>query len=289
MIDDPAARKHVAGVWGIDPDDLPGKGRSAYELLDALGTETGPSALLVFGSNIIVSAPNATHVTDRLEALDLLVVADMVLSETAAIADVVLPVTQWAEETGTMTNLEGRVILRQRAVSPPTGRALGPRRDRRPGRTTRLADRVRHRPGGDLRRAGPGLRGRQGRLRGDHLRPDPRRARGVLALSDARSRRHAADVPRLLRPRRRSGPLPRGRPPGSGRGARRRLPRPSHDRARARAVPVRRADSSCARSSRHRSLRRAAPDAGRPHRRRRRRAGHDRDPARLDESRPRGW
>jgi assimilatory nitrate reductase catalytic subunit len=121
MIDDPAAREHVAGVWGIDAADLPGKGRSAYELLDALGTETGPSALLVFGSNIVVSAPNASHVTSRLEALDLLVVADIVLSETAAIADVVLPVTQWAEETGTMTNLEGRVILRQQAVSPPTG------------------------------------------------------------------------------------------------------------------------------------------------------------------------
>ena len=43
------------------------------------------------------------------------------LSETAALADVVLPVTQWAEETGTMTNLEGRVILREQAVAPPDG------------------------------------------------------------------------------------------------------------------------------------------------------------------------
>jgi assimilatory nitrate reductase catalytic subunit len=43
------------------------------------------------------------------------------MSETAALADVVLPVTQWAEETGTMTNLEGRVILRQQAVTPPAG------------------------------------------------------------------------------------------------------------------------------------------------------------------------
>ncbi|GAB3771525.1 assimilatory nitrate reductase catalytic subunit [Nocardioides ginsengisegetis] len=121
MIDDPAAREHVAGVWGVPPESLPGKGRSAYELLDALGTETGPKAMLVFGSNIVVSAPNASHVTRRLESLDLLVVADIVLSETAAIADVVLPVTQWAEETGTMTNLEGRVILRRRAITPPSG------------------------------------------------------------------------------------------------------------------------------------------------------------------------
>jgi assimilatory nitrate reductase catalytic subunit len=121
MIDDPAAREHVARVWGVDPDTLPGQGRSAYELLDALGTDDGPRALLVFGSNIVVSAPHASHVTDRMAALDLLVVADLVMSETAAMADVVLPVAQWAEETGTMTNLEGRVILRERAVAPPTG------------------------------------------------------------------------------------------------------------------------------------------------------------------------
>ncbi|UUW90667.1 molybdopterin oxidoreductase family protein [Pimelobacter simplex] len=121
MIDDPAARAHVAAVWGVDPASLPGKGRSAYELLDALGTPGGPRALLVHGSNIVVSAPNATHITRRLEALDLLVVCDLVMSETAALADVVLPVTQWAEETGTMTNLEGRVVLRQRAITPPEG------------------------------------------------------------------------------------------------------------------------------------------------------------------------
>ncbi|RYJ02852.1 MAG: nitrite reductase, partial [Actinomycetales bacterium] len=120
-IDDPAARAHVADVWGVDAEDLPGKGLSAYELLMALGTDGGPRSLLVLGSNVVVSAPNATRVTERLAALDLLVVADIVMSETAALADVVLPVTQWAEETGTMTNLEGRVILRQRAVTPPEG------------------------------------------------------------------------------------------------------------------------------------------------------------------------
>ncbi len=51
MITDPEARAHVARVWGTTPDALPGPGRSAYELLDALGTEGGPRALLVFGSN----------------------------------------------------------------------------------------------------------------------------------------------------------------------------------------------------------------------------------------------
>jgi assimilatory nitrate reductase catalytic subunit len=120
-ISDPAARAHVAGVWGVDPDSIPGPGRSAYELLDSLGDGGGPSALLVFASNPVVSAPNARHVSQRLASLDLLVVSDLVLSETAALADVVLPTTQWAEESGTTTNLEGRVLLRRKALDPPVG------------------------------------------------------------------------------------------------------------------------------------------------------------------------
>ncbi|MGW2030122.1 molybdopterin oxidoreductase family protein [Streptomyces sp. NPDC001811] len=118
-LDDPAARRHVAGVWGVDPDSLPGPGRSAYELLDALGTDV--RALLLMGSNPVVSAPRAAHVERRLRSLDFLAVADVVLSETAELADVVLPVTQWAEETGTTTSLEGRVLLRRQAVAPPPG------------------------------------------------------------------------------------------------------------------------------------------------------------------------
>ncbi|MGV9592177.1 molybdopterin oxidoreductase family protein [Streptomyces tendae] len=116
---DPAARRHVAGVWGVDPDSLPGPGRSAYELLDALGTDV--RSLLVMGSNPVVSAPRAAHVEERLRSLDFLAVCDVVLSETAQLADVVLPVTQWAEETGTTTSLEGRVLLRRRALTPPDG------------------------------------------------------------------------------------------------------------------------------------------------------------------------
>ncbi|WP_019854411.1 molybdopterin oxidoreductase family protein [Actinopolyspora mortivallis] len=121
-ITDPHARAEVAKVWGIAPEELPGPGSSAYELLDGLGTSGGARALLVFGSNPVVSAPRSAHVERRLEALDLLVVADFVPSETAEMADVVLPVTQWAEEEGTMTNLEGRV-LRRREVLPPPGEA----------------------------------------------------------------------------------------------------------------------------------------------------------------------
>ncbi|MGW0843230.1 molybdopterin oxidoreductase family protein [Streptomyces sp. NPDC002787] len=116
---DPEARRHVAEVWGVEPDSLPGPGRSAYELLDALGTDI--KSLLLMGSNPVVSAPRAAHIEDRIRSLDFLAVCDVVLSETAALADVVLPVTQWAEETGTTTNLEGRVLLRRRAISPPDG------------------------------------------------------------------------------------------------------------------------------------------------------------------------
>jgi assimilatory nitrate reductase catalytic subunit len=101
-LDDPAARA------------LPNPGVSAYELLDE-----GPRGLLVFGSNVVVSAPHANRVAGKLSDVDLLVVADVVLSETAAMADVVLPVAQWAEEDGTLTNLEGRILLRRRAVRPP--------------------------------------------------------------------------------------------------------------------------------------------------------------------------
>ncbi|MFF5972117.1 molybdopterin oxidoreductase family protein [Streptomyces sp. NPDC012769] len=118
-LDDPAARAHVAGVWGVAPESLPGPGRSAYELLDALGGEV--KALLLMGSNPVVSAPRAAHIEERIRSLDFLAVADVVLSETAELADVVLPVTQWAEETGTTTNLEGRVLLRRRALTPPPG------------------------------------------------------------------------------------------------------------------------------------------------------------------------
>ncbi|WAZ21553.1 molybdopterin oxidoreductase family protein [Streptomyces cinnabarinus] len=118
-LDDPAARQHVAEVWGVDPDSLPGPGRSAYELLDALGTDI--RALLLMASNPVVSAPRAAHIEERIRSLDFLAVCDVVLSETAALADVVLPVTQWAEETGTTTNLEGRVLLRKQAITPPSG------------------------------------------------------------------------------------------------------------------------------------------------------------------------
>ena len=120
-IDNPQHRAHIAQVWGIREEDLPSAGCSAYEMLDQLGTDGGVRALLVFGSNLAVSAPRARHIEKRLDALDFLAVSDFFLSETAERADVVLPSAQWAEEQGTMTNLEGRVLYRRLALAPPPG------------------------------------------------------------------------------------------------------------------------------------------------------------------------
>lgn len=120
-ITDPAGRRHVAAVWGVDESLIPGPGLPAVELLKTLGRPDGVRALLVHGSNVVVSAPNVSSVRDGLARLDLLIVCDFFLSETAALADVVLPVTQWAEEEGTMTSLEGRVIRRRKALDAPAG------------------------------------------------------------------------------------------------------------------------------------------------------------------------
>jgi assimilatory nitrate reductase catalytic subunit len=118
-LDDPRHRADIAALWGMAADDLPQPGLSACEMFAALGD--GIKGLLVAGSNIVVSAPNAAALSRRLDDLDLLVVADLFLSETAARADIVLPVAQWAEEEGTMTNLEGRVLYRRAVKSPPEG------------------------------------------------------------------------------------------------------------------------------------------------------------------------
>jgi assimilatory nitrate reductase catalytic subunit len=119
LIEVDAHREPVARVWGVDPASLPRKGRSAYELLDSCGHEGGIRGLLVMGSNVAVASPNCGSVIERLKSLDFLAVCDAFANETAELADVVLPVTQWAEEDGTTTNLEGRVIRRRMATPPP--------------------------------------------------------------------------------------------------------------------------------------------------------------------------
>ncbi len=120
-ITDPAARAHVAKVWGVDESLIPGPGLPAVELLKSLGQPDGVRCLFVHGANVAVSAPDAGAVIEGLRSLDFLVVCDFFMSETALEADLVLPVTQWAEEEGTLTNLEGRVLRRRKALTPPPG------------------------------------------------------------------------------------------------------------------------------------------------------------------------
>ncbi|MBC7783635.1 MAG: molybdopterin oxidoreductase family protein [Burkholderiales bacterium] len=117
LIENPVHRQQIAEFWGIDEADLPRKGKSAVELVDACGDDV--RGMLVMGSNIAVATPGANNVKERLASLDLLVVCDSFMNDTAELAHYVLPTQQWAEEDGTVTNLEGRVIRRRRVIDPP--------------------------------------------------------------------------------------------------------------------------------------------------------------------------
>ena len=119
---DPADRQAVARVWEMDPAELPQPGLSAQELFAAAHRQE-VRGLWVLGANPAVSAANAREVREGLQQLDLLIVSDLFLSETARAAHLVLPAAAFAEEAGTMTNLEGRVLLRKQ-VAPPPGEAL---------------------------------------------------------------------------------------------------------------------------------------------------------------------
>jgi len=111
-------RTYIAKVWGVDEADIPGKGVSAYEMMVKVH-EKEIKGLFLMGSNPIVSNPNVDFVEKGIRELDFLVVADMFLSETALLADVVLPTASYLENEGTFTNLEGRVLLREAARSVP--------------------------------------------------------------------------------------------------------------------------------------------------------------------------
>nr|WP_078556896.1 molybdopterin oxidoreductase family protein [Bacillus alkalicellulosilyticus] len=110
-LDNPEHRRYIADVWGIEESELPQKGVSAYEMLEKIDKEEIKS-LFVMGSNPVVSSPNALMVERAMKKLDFLVVVDMYISETAKMADIILPCTSYLEDEGTMTNLEGRVVYR---------------------------------------------------------------------------------------------------------------------------------------------------------------------------------
>ncbi|MBY0086257.1 molybdopterin oxidoreductase family protein [Brevibacillus brevis] len=113
-LDNPEHVREIACAWGIPVEEMPQKGVSAYEMFQLMKDKTIRSLYLLC-SNPVVSAPNLNHVRESLKSLDFMVCCDFYLSESAEYADVVLPVTTWAEDDGTTTNLEGRIIRHRQA------------------------------------------------------------------------------------------------------------------------------------------------------------------------------
>ena len=91
------------------------------EMLDSVGTEGGIRAMYVMGEDPVLTDPDANHVRHAMESLDFLVVQNIFLTETAKLADVVLPATAYAEKDGTFTNTERRVQRVRKAVDGPGG------------------------------------------------------------------------------------------------------------------------------------------------------------------------
>jgi len=111
-------RQYVADVWGIAEPELPQEGAAATEMVHLMA-EGQIKSCLVICSNLMVSLPDVNVVERALNNLDPLIVIDFFMSETAKLADVVLPGSVWCEDEGTTTNLEGRVIKINRAADPP--------------------------------------------------------------------------------------------------------------------------------------------------------------------------
>ncbi|GLW71827.1 assimilatory nitrate reductase catalytic subunit [Kitasatospora phosalacinea] len=119
-INDPVHRRQVAAIWGIEESELPQAGTSMMEMVWQMqrGEIRG---LIGVCNNPFVSLPNYAVVKDGYDKLEFHAQFDFFLSETAANAHVVLPVTTWAEDEGVMANAEARVIKHNKAQEPPAG------------------------------------------------------------------------------------------------------------------------------------------------------------------------
>jgi assimilatory nitrate reductase catalytic subunit len=117
-IENPEHRQQIADVWACDVSEIPGKGLTAQEIMDAIhaGQIKG---LLSICFNPLVSLPDSNFTRQALEKLEHYSVIDFFLSETAAYADVVLPGSLHEEDEGTVTTLEGRVVKINAAIPPP--------------------------------------------------------------------------------------------------------------------------------------------------------------------------
>ncbi|NDJ52674.1 MAG: molybdopterin-dependent oxidoreductase [Chloroflexi bacterium] len=116
-VTDGEKRHLLATAWGMD--DLPGEvGLTIVEAMHA-ASEGKVKAVYVMGENPMMSDPNTTHVEQALRGLDLLIVQDIFMSETAMLAHVVLPAASFMEKDGTFTNTERRVQLINPVIPAP--------------------------------------------------------------------------------------------------------------------------------------------------------------------------
>ncbi len=113
---DPAVQEKFEKAWGAKLS--PKAGLTVVEIMNA-AAEGRVKGLVIMGENPMVSDPNLNHVEEALKNLDFLVVSDIFLSETAKLADVVLPAASFAETEGTFTNTERRVLLLREVINTP--------------------------------------------------------------------------------------------------------------------------------------------------------------------------
>jgi len=121
-VTDPEAREKFQKVW--DVPNLPEEnGLTVVEMMNH-AAQGKVKAMYIMGENPMLSDPNLNHVEEALGNLDFLVVQDIFLTETTALADVVLPAASAAEKEGTFTNSD-RGVLRVRPAITPPGSARG--------------------------------------------------------------------------------------------------------------------------------------------------------------------
>ncbi len=115
-VDNPEVQAKFETYWGMDLDPKPGL--TVVEIMDAVyaGTIKG---MYVMGENPAMSDPNSHHVREAMAKLELLIVQEIFLTETAYFADVVLPATAWPEKEGTVTNTNRQVQLGRKAIVAP--------------------------------------------------------------------------------------------------------------------------------------------------------------------------
>ena len=118
-VTDPTNQEKFEKAWGtkVDLED----GITKVTALEMCGDQI--RAMYIDGENTLVSDPDRKHCEHALRSLDLLVVTDLFMTETAELADVVFPAAGWAEVDGTQTNTERR-IQRLRGAVPPPGEAM---------------------------------------------------------------------------------------------------------------------------------------------------------------------